>query len=45
MKPLKCVVRVLGSPSVKEKVFEEAERIINLLDAGQWDGRKSVSIK
>jgi hypothetical protein len=45
MKPLKGVVRVSGSPSNKEKVFAEAERIVNLLDAGKWDGRKSVVVK
>lgn len=45
MKMGKGVVRVSGSPSVKEKVFAEAERIVNLLDAGQWDGRKSVTVK
>lgn len=45
MKPLKGSVRISGSPTIKEKVFAEAERIINLLDAGQWDGRKSVTVK
>jgi hypothetical protein len=45
MKPLKCVVRVSGNPNDKDKVFAEAERIVNLLDAGKWDGRKSVSVK
>ena len=45
MKPLKCVVRVLGSPAIKNKVFEEVEKIIALLDEGKWDGRKSVSVK
>ena len=45
MKPLKCVVRVSGNPNDKEKLFAEAERIVNLLDDGKWDGRKSVSVK
>lgn len=45
MKMGKGVVRVSGSPSIKDKVFAEAEKIINLLDAGQWDGRKSVTVK
>jgi hypothetical protein len=45
MKPLKGVVRVSGNPNDKEKVFAETERIVNLLDNGKWDGRKSVSVK
>ena len=45
MKMGKGVVRVSGSPSIKEKVFAEAERIVNLLDAGKWDGRKTINIK
>ena len=45
MKMGKGVVRVSGSPSIKEKVFAEAERIVTLLDSGQWDGRKSVTVK
>ena len=45
MKKGKGIVRVSGSPSIKEKVFAEAERIANLLDTGQWDGRKSVTVK
>lgn len=45
MKMGKCVVRVSGSPSIKEKVFAEAERIVCLLDADQWDGRKSLTVK
>jgi hypothetical protein len=45
MKPLKGVVRVSGRPINKEKVFAEVERIVNLLDAGKWDGRKSVVVK
>lgn len=45
MKRGKGLVRVTGSPSVKEKVFAEAERIIKLLDSGQWSGQKNVSVK
>lgn len=45
MKKGKGVVRVSGSPSIKDKVFAEAEKIVNMLDAGKWDGRKSVSVK
>lgn len=45
MKAGKCVVRVSGSPTIKEKVFAESDRIVNLLDAGKWDGRKSVMVK
>lgn len=45
MKMGKGVVRVSGSPLIKEKVFDEAERIVNLLDSGQWGGRKSVTVK
>jgi hypothetical protein len=44
MKPLKCVVRVSGSPSNKEKVFEYCEHVVRLLDEGEWDGRKTVFI-
>lgn len=45
MKMGKGVVRVSGNPSIKDRVFAEAERIVNLLDVGQWDGRKSVTVK
>lgn len=45
MKKGKSVVRVSGSPSIKDRVFSEAERIVNLLDTGQWDGRKSVTVR
>lgn len=44
MKKGKAIVRVSGLVENKEKVFAEAERIVNLLDAGKWDGRKSVSV-
>ena len=45
MKPLKCVVRVSGSPSNKEKIFESCENIIKDLDNGTWSGKKSVIVK
>lgn len=45
MKPLKCVVRVSGSPPNKEKVFEFCENVVKDLDNNLWDGRKSVVIK
>lgn len=45
MKPLKCVVRVSGSPTAKEKVFSLCETIVQQLDNGTWEGRKSVSVK
>ena len=45
MKPSKCIVRICGSPAVKEKVFAEADRIVSLLDDGQWQGKKYVKIK
>lgn len=45
MKPLKCVVRVSGSPLNKEKVFESCENIIKDLDNGTWSGKKSVIVK
>jgi hypothetical protein len=44
MKRLKCVVRVTGSPSNRHKVFEFCENVVKDLDAGIWDGRKSVSV-
>lgn len=45
MKPLKCVVRVSGSPKNKEKVFEFCENVVKDLDANMWDGRKTVVVK
>ena len=45
MKMGKCIVRVSGSIGAFDKVFAEAERIVKLLDAGQWDGRKTVTVK
>lgn len=45
MKPSKCVVRVSGKPEDKEKVFDMCDTICKLLDAREWDGRKTVFIK
>jgi len=45
MKPLKCVVRVSGSPLCKAKIFEFCENIVKDLDSGTWDGRKTVTVK
>lgn len=45
MKKGKAVVRVSGLTSETDHVFAEAERIVNLLDAGEWDGRKTVKVK
>ena len=45
MKKGKAIVRVSGLVENKDKVFAEAERIVKLLDAGQWDGRKTVTVK
>ena len=45
MKAGKGIVRVSGSPKIKEKVFEMAENVVKQLDAGNWDGRKSVGVK
>lgn len=45
MKPSKCIVRVKGTPQNSDAVFKEAERIIALLDAGEWNGKKSVTVK
>lgn len=44
MKPLKIVVRVSGSPKNREKVFQFCENVVKDLDAGIWDGRKSVVV-
>lgn len=45
MKPLKCVVRVSGSPKDKDRVFQFCENVVKDLDSGQWDGRKTVFFK
>ena len=44
MKPLKCVVRVYGSPDNIENVFKFCENVVKDLDSGIWDGRKSVVV-
>ena len=48
MKAAKGIVRVSGTPSNKDKVFEVCESIVAHLDAGNWsslDGRKNVFVK
>jgi hypothetical protein len=45
MKKSRCVVRVFADRSNREKAFQEAEKIVLLLDAGKWDGRKTVKAK
>jgi hypothetical protein len=45
MKPSKGIVRISGSPKIKEKVFEMAENAVKQLDAGEWDGRKKIILK
>jgi hypothetical protein len=44
MKKGKTIVRLYGLVTDKEKVFAAAERVVNDLDAGVWDGRKSVVV-
>ena len=45
MKPLKCVVRVSGSPENKDEVLKFCENVVNDLDNDMWVGRKSVVVK
>lgn len=45
MKKDKGVVRVSGSPNIASKVLQVCENTVILLDKGEWDGRKNVSIK
>lgn len=45
MKKGKTVVRISGLVEDKEKVFAFAENVVNDLDNGVWDGRKTVVIK
>ncbi len=45
MKPLKCSVRVSGSPVNKDNVFSVANHIVKQLDAGTWSGKKFVRVK
>ena len=44
MKRGKSLVRVRGRLSDKSSVFEMAESIVEKLDSGNWDGRKSVNL-
>lgn len=44
MKRGKCVVRVKGKSSEKQKVISHAEFIVLELDNNDWDGRKTVSV-
>ena len=45
MKKGKTIVRVYGLVTDKEKVFAFVESVVNDLDAGLWEGRKSVVVK
>jgi len=45
LKPSKTIVRVSGATTDKERVFEAVEKTILLLDLGQWNNRKTVSVK
>lgn len=45
MKPSKGIVRVSGSPTNRAKVYEVADSVVKLLDADNWDGRKTVVVK
>lgn len=44
MKKGKAKVRVSGLVIDKQRVFEVAESIVNDLDSGNWDGRKTVRL-
>lgn len=44
LKQLKGVVRVHGHPDNADEVIKMAESIVIQLDAGEWDGRKNVSV-
>lgn len=45
LKRSKGLVRVKGRVENKENAFVTAELIVNKLDAGEWDGRKTVTVK
>lgn len=45
MKKGKAVVRVSGDVINKEKVFNMAEKVVEILDKGKWDGRKTIVVK
>lgn len=44
MKRGKCLVRVEGKPSDAQEVFNQAEKIVALLDGNKWVGKKKVTI-
>lgn len=44
MKKGKSVVRVKGSPSYPEKVYEKAEEIVRQLDEWVYEGPKNVTV-
>jgi len=44
MKKGKVKVRVSGDVKNKVDVFNMAEKLVNLLDSNEWDGRKNVKI-
>jgi len=45
MKKGKAIVRVSGCTGRQKEVYSMAELVVKLLDSGEWDGRKTVSIK
>ncbi len=45
MKRSSCIVRVSGPSEKMEEVFTLCELIVEQLDKGKWDGRKTVTIK
>lgn len=45
LKQSKGIVRVHGSPLIRDRVFEMCKNIVKDLDNGEWDGRKNVIIK
>lgn len=45
MKRSKCVVRVKGLTNDKENVLAKVEELIQILDAGKWKGKLSLTIK
>lgn len=44
MKRGKVIVRVSGKTEDKDKVFYHSEKIVELLDCDEWDGRKTVVV-
>lgn len=45
MKKGKILVRIKADIADQNKAFKLADLIVSQLDAGEWDGRKTVSIK